>query len=159
MSKKVKMESYCVADAVSFGLSEIESLRDELSDWYDNMKGNTLQESIEALSQGEYMTVPSCVEEGVDASDDTENVGCVGHLRFEVRAMQKRRMSRRARRDLACAVLNGALDAIRGALEESTAGDELDPYEETRDEIESFCDELENAIDAFDNAEFPGMYG
>jgi hypothetical protein len=165
MAKQKKMDSYCVADAVSMALSGIEELRDELQEWYDGMpeslqggeKGQALETCIEALSNYEQVDVPECVSESQEDGDETTK-GNVGGVRFEMIDMNKKRMSRAQRRDLNVSLLQCVVDAVRQELEEHEDSGE-DRYAETRDDLNAFLDELENAICEFEGAEFPGMYG
>lgn len=167
MTTKLKICSteITVADAVANGLSDLETLRDELQEWYDNLpesfqngsKGDTLQEAIDALSEVDCLPAPDCI--GMNHDDESEP-GEIGGTRFTYVAYRKRKMSRSLRRDEATAQLRGALDAMRDELEKA-GNDEGQPdsYLKTRDEIEAFCDELENLIDSAESVEFPGMYG
>lgn len=170
MGRKMIETEHCVADAISIGMSGIEELRDELQEWYDNLpdslqngvKGDTLQCSIDALSNVDSLSVPTCVESCTDPADPA-TAQYIGGLRFKllVPAPTKRRLSRRERRDEATALLQGALDAMRDAVEDRPElhGTEEDQYAKTWEEITEFCDELGSYMEEFEGAEFPGMYG
>lgn len=162
---KMKESEYCVADAVSFGADELTTLRDELQEWRDNLpeslqsgsKADQLDEAISALDDADCFNAPDCVTESAEDGDG-DSCGYVGGLRFTVLVSTKKRLSRSARRDEACAVLRGAVDAMNEALE-AEYDPEDDRYEATRDDIESCITDIESLIDNAEGADFPGMYG
>jgi len=169
-TKTPTMTSYCVADALSEGMGQIESLRDEMQDWYDNMpdslqggdKGERVQECAEALGTFENVNLHDALETADEGglTDTGEKTPNVGHLRFDIRVSTKKRQSRSMRRDEACSLLRAAVDAVRAELEETDNDDErLDPYVETRADIDSCLDDLESMLDDVEGADFPGMYG
>lgn len=164
-----------VADAVSTAFSEIESIKDELQEWYDNLpenfqngsKGEALQEAISALEGASEPEAPDCV-----ASDSLTYAEYHG------------RIGRPKRRDTAVNMLDAAvstaqeqLDALQ-ALEYSDEGRLIgedgepvaddyatdNPLEESdRDsnvsDLETFISECEDAKGEWENVEFPGMFG
>lgn len=70
MARKIKDVTISLSGAVSDAFSEIESLKDELQEWYDNLpeqfqngsKGEALQEAIGGLEQDTEPEVPSEVD-------------------------------------------------------------------------------------------------
>lgn len=166
-----------VADAVSNAFSDMESLKDELQDWYDNLpesfqngtKGEQLQEAIDLIEGVSEIDVPDAVEDATCAP-------CL---------MTKKRMSRSDRRDDCVNQLNVAAAWARERIEELN-GMEFEDEEDSEDEseapdtdkvvdatvptsederdsmvsdLETFADECENAASEFESVEFPGMYG
>lgn len=164
-ARKMKTTEYCVADAIDNAKGELESLRDELQDRYDNMPeslqggdvGDTLQNSVESLDV-DNCDVCSAIEDSAE-DDDATTKGNIGGLRFSyTESARKKSGSRRERRDDATALLQCAIDAITEELD-AKDGDENDPYIETRDDIQSSLDSLTELVDNANDAEFPGMYG
>lgn len=170
MGKKAKASSYCVADALSEGMSELESLQEEMQAWYDNMpeslqsgdKGCAVEECAQALQAWENVTLPDAMETA-DEGGVTETGAKspnVGHLRFEIVRDNRRRRSRNDRRNEACNLIRAAVDAVREELADTETDDEReDPYVETRADIDSACEDLESMLDEVEGADFPGMYG
>ena len=171
MTKKEKpATSYCVADALSEAMGEIESLRDEMQDWYDNMpeglqggdKGSEVEECAQTLGAFENVTLHEALETA-DEDGKTETGAKspnVGHLRFDIVRSTKKRQSRNDRRNEATLLLRAACDAVRTEMEATDNDDErLDPYAETRADIDDCLNELDQVADEVDGADFPGMYG
>lgn len=166
-----------VADAVSSAFSEIESIKDELREWYDNLpenfqngsKGEALQEAISALEGASEVNAPDCIE-GAGTSY----------------AEYHGRIGRPKRRDTCVNMLDAAISTAQeradelGALEysdegrllgddgEPTPDDVTDTEErpldaEDRDsmvsDLETFISECEDAKGEWENVEFPGMFG
>lgn len=164
MAKKLKTFDVCIADALDNGKSQLEELRDEVRDVYDNMpeslqggdRGQRLEECASTLDEVDNVTL--CDELSNSSRDD--GTDALGGVRFTHVDGSKRRMSRAARRDEAVALLRDALDAIQQALDEDDdrpKGEQR--YVEQRDEIESTVDEVTSLCDAAESADFPGMYG
>lgn len=179
---KYNATEFSVADAIESGVADLETLRDELQDWYDNLpenfqsgeKGSQLEEAISNLDDASGFDAGILTETG---DTDADAPKYPGMQRFTYNVSTKTRQSRSYRRDEATGLLRGALDEVRAwiereekALNESGDDDEFDPNaaateageEAHRDLIESAreaADELENLIDQAEGAEFPGMYG
>lgn len=174
-SVKSKTVQSTVADAVSNAFSEIDSIREELQSWYDNLhenfqngeKGQALQDAVSNLESCSEPTIPSCIE-GLGA-DYTEYHGRIGRPR---------------RRDTCVNMLDAAISAANERVDrlnelEYSEDDKLivdgEPVTETDNpddlplteadretqvgEIEDFVSECENAKSEWENVEFPGMYG
>lgn len=133
--------------AIADAFSEIESLKDELQEWYDNLpenfqngsKGEQLQEAIGALEQHSEPSVDDKLQELLEKTE-------VSYLATSGRA------SRSDRRYAAIAQLDAVIELLQEKQDEQEkAGCELD--------YESLIDELTNARDEWDNVEFPGMFG
>ncbi len=172
---KLKPVKTDIDGAKSMAFSEIDSIKDELQSWYDNLpesfqngdKGSALQEAVDALEQDSEPDCPDVLD-GIEC-EYSEYVGHIG---------------RPKRRDTAVNAIRAAVDAARNRaseLEELSFNDDgvllidgeaidVDEYEgdlpcteSERDdavtEIESFAEECENAADNWENVEFPGMYG
>lgn len=178
-STRVKRASSSVEDAVSIAFGEMESIKDELEEWYGNLpenfqngeKGEAIQEAISAIDGApSEPSVPDCA--GELTCEYTEYSGKIG---------------RPKRRDTAVSAARAAADACRAKVEELQAmtfdepddpepeesgavngtdladNDEEEMTEDERDtavqELEEFAEECENAADEWENVEFPGMYG
>jgi len=133
-----------VGALIGDGYSELEGLKDELQEWYDNLpesfqngsKGEQLQEAIGYLENLIEPSIPGD-HDGIAAS---------------YTASTKRKKSRADRRDDAVQMLAGAQSALQAFLDENEE-------HEDADEIQSLIEDLENAISDAENVEFPGMFG
>lgn len=172
MSKpKMKPATSTVADAVSNAFSDIESLKDELQEWYDN-----LPESFQNGSKGEALQEAVSNLEGTSEPDIPEYASGIEVSYIEYAG---RYVSRSKRRDNCVSMLQAVCEAVRDAASAlgdleyvdgklkvgevgSIVGEEPDTEDE-RDsivsELESFADDCENASSEWESAEFPGMYG
>lgn len=174
--QKFKTHEVSLDGAVGDAFNEIESLKDELQSWYDNLpqafqdgdKGSTLQEAINNMEQDSAPDVPECLNDQVCTYSELTG-----------------RLSRAKRRDNAVSMLQAAAEQARAYLDEL---DELtynedgrlviegviqvedqdtptsyplteDLRDDAKTEIESFADECENAASNWEAVEFPGMYG
>lgn len=145
--KKPREETQSIESAVSAAFSDIEGLKDELQEWYDNLpqgpqngsKGDMLQEAIGALEGDSEPTVPS----EVGSFDVTYNVTTGA------------RLSRADRRDNAVAALSAVASYIENYLSEM----DEDEAEGGTDELETFKTECEEAVSNWEGVEFPGMFG
>lgn len=168
---KTLITDYSVADALSNGVSDLESLKDELQDWYDNMpenfqsgdKGEQLQTAIDQLDSACAVTIP----EGLDGETDSDDKPTLGGVRFLFAASTKKRMSRADRCSEATALMRSALDAVKEELEPKLSAlnnveDLTDEQQAELDALETLNDglgEIEQAIDDAEAVEFPGMMG
>ena len=170
-----KPSEYTLADALS-ALSDIDDLRDELQEWYDN-----LPESFQNGSKGEQL------QEAIDNLQDVDSVeACLPseleHLsaeKFTV-LVHRHAKSRSKRRDDAVSALRAAqellaqkaddyraqaeeVEDVSEALAKRAKDDQMpltaDELNAAADAAESLASELDDAIGNFENAEFPGMYG
>lgn len=174
--RKTTTTNSTVGSAVAEAFSEIDSLKEELQSWYDNLpenfqngdKGQRLQEAIDQLESTSEPDCPDAVEDrGVSY---TQTLG---------------RTSRSARRDDACCMIEAAEESVRdyareledlqyssdgrlvvdGVPQDRPEEGALDvPYtEDERDalvtDLESYADELDTARSEWESVEFPGMYG
>jgi hypothetical protein len=152
-----------VEDLVNEANGEVDSLKDELQDWYDNLpqgfqdgeKGQNLQEAIDALesiSQPDFpdkADVKVVVDEG---TDDEDEVSILTVLYFPSEHINSRadRAAEAAGQYRMCA------EAIREYFEEQ---EEKDSNFKRDSDLSSFADECEAAADELEAVCFPGMYG
>lgn len=132
-------------DVVEEAMSEIESLKDELDEWYNNMpesfqqgsKGDELQEAID----------------GLDSAHGQYNEGAPEWLmELPVYAPPHEGSSRSDRCAGATNALRQAADAIEEALKKEEEGSErASDADELMNELNSVADEAEGVC-------FPGMY-
>jgi len=165
MAKKIKTVEYTVADALDNGKCELEELRDEVQEVFDNMpeslqgsdRGQRMEECAQtlddALSNAEF-----CDEVANTCRDGDDEKPAAGGITFTWIDGSKKRMSRAARRDEATSKLRGAIDALQEALDEDEDAEEP-KYAEQRDEIEQAISDATELADNADGADFPGMYG
>ena len=138
--KQEKRES-TVGDLVADAVSELESLKDEMSEWRDNMEGTGLENTskFEQVSEAAE-TLESYVSE-VDVPDELSGIAASW---FESVHRNKRRgASRSVRLGNAIAMLEAASEAL-GASEIEGAED-----------LETEVGELKDNVEGI---EFPGMF-
>lgn len=176
MAKKKQPTAYddLITDAVSTSFDNIEELKGELENWYENLpesfqsgeKGDQLQEAIDGL-ESQAPDVPECLSE----------------IRASYELTLKRRMSRADRCSECILILDAVITAAEtekdrlADLDFNDDGVQIDENdqpvktddgvapmdEDERDnsvsEIESFISECEEAKTNWECVEFPRMYG
>lgn len=154
-----------VADALSNGMGDLEELRDEVREVYENMpeslqggeRGIKLDEAANILDAIDSCDLSDEVTNTHMMGDDEEERPAAGGIEFETLDLRstKKRRSRAARRDDALELLRGARDALQEALDndDTVLTDVLD------DEIRQDIDSITQLIDEAETAEFPGMFG
>lgn len=159
-----KTESYCVADAVSEAYGIAEELRDEMTEWRDNM-----EEKFSSTDKFSRVSEACDVLEGLDEPSEPA-CGAATEIRFDVQKdLRKSRalVTRPRRRDYAMMLLDGAFQAIESridAIDEATFAEEVtdeetEKLETEKDELETYQDEIERLKDELEGVEFPGMFG
>ena len=141
--------------------SEIESLRDEMQEWVDNMSGTALENTSryqmaeEAASQLDrvdeirFDDIWDTVNNSECPTEDLKNLEYEGVI-FKVKS-RRQSPSRAYRLSNAISVINGALERLR---------DFLEPYTDDEvGEVRKAIDEVESVVQDLDGVEFPGMYG
>ena len=157
--KQVK-EKFTVDDGLD--TSEIESLRDEMQEWVDNMGGTALENTSRYQMASDAVDTLSRVDDIRfddiwDAVGNTKSLTVEGlkDLEYEVTIFKvksrRQHPSRAYRLSNAISAINGALECLREFLERWTDNDV--------GEIRAAIDEVESAVEELDGAEFPGMYG
>jgi hypothetical protein len=140
-----------VTGLIEEGLSELQSLGEEMRSWHDGMP-----ENFQNGDKGSQVDEAASTLENLATEVDVPEEGDV-----EVTMTHRplgRKQSRSSRRDHAVAMLSAAKDK----LEELRDGqDEADPDDQGVDEVDyaSAIEELENIISEAEAVEFPGMYG
>lgn len=128
-----------VEDALSNAEGELESLRDEMTDWRDNMDGTGLEntdkysEVEEAASELEGIKVPEAPEGMPD-------------IKFVFLPDLSDRTGRAHRASRAAQELRHAAYAVRVTEDPTEIG------------LSDFADELEDFADELENVSFPGMF-
>ena len=144
-----------VLGAIEGAFSELEELKQECSDWKDN-----LEERFSGTAK--YETLDSTVSalEFVD-NGIPDLPGESGDFSISWIEDQSKKLSRSKRRDNATAMLSAAIDGLREWAEKvrEEADEDDDDSETEATEAEEAADELEGYKDEADSAEFPGMYG
>lgn len=154
-------------------LSEIECIKDEMTDWRDNLEQNEglsqtskADEVREAADALEYIDIPSNVEELPeflrDQEDDEGNV-IRPALRVQMSSMLSTIFSWRSKRNLSgrsarlhdhAAVLSTCAESIR-----EEADNEKCPWTpEQREEAVEIAGSLEDIASELENVECPGMF-
>ena len=152
-------ETFTVEEGLD--LSEVESLRDEMQEWVDNMGGTALEntsryqmasdavDTLDNVDSIDFKEIWNEVKLGEDLDEDT-----LKGLRYECTLfkVKSRRQSpsRAYRLSNVLSVANGAIECLRSYLE---------PYGERADGVRSVLDDIESSLQDFDSVEFPTMYG
>jgi DNA repair exonuclease SbcCD ATPase subunit len=150
--------------------SDIESLRDEITEWRDNMDGSGLENT------SKYEEVSECADglDNVDSLDDplsgllesAEKMGIKEEM-VEVSQYVNRRKGRGPARWVR---LSNEMSAIRAGVErikeeiekkETILQEQEEEDEDLRevvDEANEHAEELEGCLEELENVSFPGMY-
>ena len=165
---KLVMEKFTVDGGLD--TTEIESLRDEMQEWVDNMGGTALENTSryqmaeEAVSQLDRVDEVN-FEDIWDAVSRTECLTSLTedlkNLEYEVGVFKvksrRRSPSRAYRLSNAISAISGAIECLREFLE-THEGDQPHESDKIR-EVRTAIDEVESTVQEFENVEFPGMYG
>lgn len=153
---------WCVADAVSSALSEIQTLAEECREIVDNAGDG-------GLSQTSRIQTFDQTASDLESCEEPDVPECVSELRFQASLEKepKRGLSRARRCGNAVVLLQGAMEAVETFIaekedEQSTReaqDNSEDTLQEQIDETTQFKDELESIIGYAEGAEFPGMFG
>jgi hypothetical protein len=143
-----------ISDALSEGFSELQSLRDEIGEWRDNME--------EKLSQTEkYQKVSDCAD-ALDEIADCEDE-CVPpvHADDETKWAFSKKKSKKSPypRWLRAQNAVNALDAAKSEMQELVDDEDNEIEEDDRLSIQTCIDKLDEIIDGANSLEFPGMFG
>jgi iron only hydrogenase large subunit-like protein len=142
-------------------ISDIESLRDEMTEWRDNMDGTGLENTskYEAVSEAadQLDNVDSITFDDLDSALEEagiqEEVKALKYTTTQFVPRSKRQSTSRAYRlSNAVAIVTGALDAIETYLNEQEDQDKVS-------DIQTEVDNLRGLIEEMDSVEFPGMFG
>lgn len=168
MAKKTRTRTLqtSVAAAIPDALSEIESLRDEMQEWADNMEEKLSHtEKYERVREAADALESAVTDVDVPEFAD-QTISCVEMLPGRKGLARWKRLSN------AVAALSAAKDAMevqRDELREidddevpaevaALIGDERTPSE-AADELDSVIEEVDNIINEAEGVEFPGMFG
>ena len=153
-----------IVGAISDAVSDLETLKDELTDWYDGMpenlqggsKGDALQEAVSELDN---VSEPSLSNE-VTALLDTEGA------KVEITYQRDRKAtSRSARRYESVSMLDAAKEKLEMLVEErrkveaADTENDMTAHTDITDELEVLAGELNDIADCANSVEFPGMMG
>ncbi len=136
--------------SVSDAISELESLAEECREVVDN--------SGEKLAETQRIQTFSSTADTLEGISEPEVPDAISSLDIsysESRPSRKGRgTSRATRRDNAVSILQAAVEAAQGFLD-----DEDNKEHDARDDVQTFIDEVENIVSEVEDCEFPGMYG
>ena len=146
-SLKQKHYTTTVETLISDAFSEIESLRDEMQERYDNMPENLQGGDIGTRCEEAASTLDNCQQPDYPSSLGT--IECVF-------LPSLKEVSRADRCSEAQSMLETAKDELQSVLdsEEKENGET-----QKHNAIETLMDELDEAIQTLSDVEFPGMYG
>lgn len=160
------------------GKSEVESLKEEIGEWRDNMEGN----GMEHLPK--FDEVSECADAMESALDTLEGINfpeCLSNVTVNyTQDTRQSAQSRNGRLSNALAALYASKEAGEAWLEENPELEQVETVEEggpddlmenqttdeeavgeretQRGEVEEFINEMDNAISELENVSFPGMY-
>lgn len=134
-----------VENLIQDAYSEIESLAEEMREWFDN-----LPENLQGADKG-------CqIEEAADVLEGIDQISYPVDFEIETVFYDSLNCSSRSDRcSESASKLRHAADSIRDYL----VDEDNEVSEKDRDDLESFADEIENQADEMEGVEFPGMYG
>ena len=142
--------------------SEIESLRDEMQEWVDNMGGTALENTgkyqmaeeavntLDRVDEINFDDIWNMVNEVEALSEETLKVLEYKVTIFKVRS-RRQYPSRAYRLSNSISIINGALEVLSSFLEEYS--------DEEVGEVKKAIEGIESQVQDLDDVEFPGMYG
>jgi uncharacterized protein (UPF0147 family) len=145
-----------VGKAFEDAISELQSLRDEMVEWRDNMEGTSLEntekyedvsevaDSLESL-EIDYLNLPGCINSSAEISYQ------------EIRRKGFPRWVRLSNAISALEAVKNFVDAEVEHYENMEPTAEMDPTAIVED-LRDFSDSLGNIIDECSGIVFPGMY-
>lgn len=156
-AKKMTDHTSTIEGAVSDAMSIFQELRDEMTEWADNMSSN----NMEHLPK--FEEVNDC-KDTLDAFADNEPSmpgdlpkGLVDEVKWQTH--DKRRQSRADRLAEGTIMLDVVIDHLNTFLDEANDAEDEDIFGETsRDDWENYRDEIDEIKSEAENVSFPGMY-
>lgn len=164
---KFEQRQTSLTAAIGDAYSELQSLRDEMREWADNLENGNLGHT----DRGQR------VAEAADALDnvaDDEPEMELGEFDPQITYAEQinRRKGKPASRSVRCSnassMLGAVIEALETEMEKLEEGeDDVDLKEEAegddkddpKEKLEELRDHLQNTVDEIDGIEFPGMYG
>lgn len=160
-SYKTEMRKTDVAGAIGDAFGELQSLRDEMREWADNLENGNLGQTQKAQDVGACAdSLDSVADDEPDYPEEVSGLE-VGYGEL-VHRRKGRGPSRSVRRDNATAMLAAVIETLNGHVEDlDTDGkdEESEDQQELADKIEELVGDLQNVIDEAEGCEFPGMFG
>lgn len=149
-----------VESAVTDAIGDVQSLRDEMQDWADNMSSN----NMEHLPK--YEEVDAAREELDQVADSEPELpsafpaGFVDEVKWTECHTYARSQSRSTRASDCSAALSAVVDHIEAFFvahpDENDAVYGVTPT--LFDDLREYADSIQEIIDVLDNISFPGMY-
>jgi predicted nucleic acid-binding Zn-ribbon protein len=179
--KNVTTEKVTPIGAIEIATSEIESLRDEMTEWAENMESSPLEhtekcgrvrEAADALDNAfnELESAHDDLDRAMEDVGENLSVNDVQYVEFV--AYKGRSLSRADRMGNAVTAAYAGIDAYTNALDAREGGskptdpdlsaeleEELEKREEKFDAVRDAVEAIRNAIEEAEGVEFPGMYG
>lgn len=150
--RKLQEVKGTVGDAVSFAVSELQGLAEEIREVVDNASGTNRENTTRIQTLGETADTL----EGIDEPTLEDGIGDLEVVYHVMMARSKRiGLSRGDRRDNAVQ----ALDAVIQFLQELQEKEDEKKKDDEEDTYRSLIDDLERIKDDSESVEFPGMYG
>ena len=145
MPKRTKLIEHkgTVSGLIDEGLSELQSLGEEMRSWYDGMP-----ENLQSGGKGETVSQSADTLENLPTEIEVPESAAEAEVVYHLPKPKKRPPSRATRRDAAV----NLLEIAKGRLEELQ-------QEQDEEDFDTPINELDEAISAASDVEFPGMYG
>lgn len=143
-----------IEEAVQDAISEVESLRDEMNEWRDN-----IEERFGGTEKYER------VSEAADQLDNVQEIDIPESLReMKVTVVSQRKSSKKSPYPRWLRLQNAieALGAVRSLLEEGTENSLIEDDQkkiDLTDDVEQLMTDVGDAIDNLEGVEFPTMFG
>lgn len=144
-----------LGDAVSGGYGDLEALRDECQEVYDN-SSEGLQQSQRVQTMEETAQALDGAASPPDVPADLEGLA----VRYTEDRRKSRSTSRATRCGDACNLLAAAVEAIGAWVAEQPEEDKRSEHQrDLVQEAEELRDSIEEMVGSAEGCEFPGMYG
>jgi hypothetical protein len=141
-----------VSAAIADAYSELQSLRDEMTENRDNM-----EEKFSATQK--YQDTSDCVDalDNADVDSEPEMTVEVAELPIRYTESVPTRKARTPSRSTRCSNAQAMLEAAKTELENWVLDKGEEPSD-TVDDVQNLIDSLSSTIDAIEGIDFPGMY-
>lgn len=156
MAKKKMLEhTSTIEGAVDDAMSEAEGLRDELTEWRDNLDGSNMSHLPKYEEVSEAVDALDCVDNKPEIPN-TLPTGLVDEVKWQTHA--KRRQSRADRMGEVTFALQIVAEHIEAFLEKNEDENAACWKDTSRSDWEQYASDLNDIRDELDGVSFPGMY-
>lgn len=150
-----------VSQCISDGIQELEGLKTEMEEWYNNIQGTPAENTNKFQTVEEaFNTLDGLDLDEPDVPEDLQSLP-VNYMEQMVRS-GRWGPSRAVRCSNACAMLSAAADILRDfepeELDEEVNNDEHTDLQDLKAQGDEVADQLDSITGDAEGIEFPGMY-